>query len=334
MDKLKIGVVGLGWVAQVYHLPVLKKMSDLEIVAICDHDKGKAKSVGEKFGVSKIYTDYEEMLISTELNAVDICTPTDLHKSMSIAALQAGLDVFVERPIARSYQEACDISEAVTKNKRKFMVGMNNRFRPDMMLLKSIIENGEIGNIFYAKAGWIKKLSSNNPWITQKEKSGGGVFLDLGLTVLDTLLWSFNFPPVKRVSAVTYHHTTKSVEDSGIAFFETLNGATMTLEASWSFHAAADSFYCDIFGSKGSVQLSPLRINKFMGENFVSVTPTKMDTQQNLMKRSYENELRHFINAARGLHLVTSTAQEAVQRMKVVEAVYKSAKIQKEVLLK
>ncbi|MBU2471033.1 MAG: Gfo/Idh/MocA family oxidoreductase, partial [Bacteroidetes bacterium] len=76
MDKLKIGVVGLGWVAQVYHLPVLKKMSDLEIVAICDHDKGKAKSVGEKFGVSKIYTDYEEMLISTELNAVDICTPT------------------------------------------------------------------------------------------------------------------------------------------------------------------------------------------------------------------------------------------------------------------
>ncbi|MFH2004867.1 MAG: Gfo/Idh/MocA family oxidoreductase [Bacteroidota bacterium] len=334
MDKLKIGVVGLGWVAQVYHLPVLKKMSDLEIVAICDHDKGKAKSVGEKFGVSKIYTDYEEMLISTELNAVDICTPTDLHKSMSIAALQAGLDVFVERPIARSYEEARDISEAVTKNKRNFMVGMNNRFRPDMMLLKSIIENGEIGNIFYAKAGWIKKLSSNNPWVTQKEKSGGGVFLDLGLTVLDTLLWSFNFPSVKRVSAVTYNHTTKSVEDSCIAFFETLNGATMMLETSWSFQAAADSFYCDIFGSKGSVQLSPLRINKFMGENFVSVTPTKMDTQQNLMKKSYENELRHFVNAARGLHLVTSTAQEAVQRMKVVEAVYKSAKIQKEVLLK
>lgn len=334
MEKLKIGVIGLGWVAQIFHLPTLKKMDDVEITTICDKDKSKAKYIAEKFGINRIYTDYEDMILKEELNAVDICTPTDSHKNISIAALEKGLDVFVEKPIARHYSEAVEIAEVVAKSKHKLMVGMNNRFRPDMMMLKSIIEAEEIGNIFYAKAGWIKKLSSANPWLTQKDKAGGGVFMDLGLVTLDTLLWALNFPEVRRVNAVTYSHTTKSVEDSCVAFFETKNNSTLMLEASWSFQTVNDSFYCDIFGTKGSTNLNPLRINKLISGNIVSVSPTKLDTQQNLSKKSYENELKHFVGAARGLHTVISTADEAVQRMKVVEAVYKSAKLKKEVVLK
>ena len=334
MEKLKIGVIGLGWVSQIFHLPTLKKLDDVEITAICDRDKSKAKYIGEKFGIGKIYTDYEDMLSKEDLNAVDICTPTDSHKNISIAALQKGLDVFVEKPIARHYAEALEISETAIKSKRKLMVGMNNRFRPDMMMLKSIIEAGELGNIFYAKAGWIKKLSSVNPWLTQKDKAGGGVFLDLGLVTLDTLLWALNFPQIRRVNAVTYNHSTKSVEDSCITFFETQNNATLILEVSWSFQTVADSFYCDIFGTKGSSNLNPLRINKLISGNIMSVSPTKLETQQNISKKSYENELKHFVGAAKGLHPIISTAEEAVQRMKIVEAVYKSAKLKKEVVLK
>jgi predicted dehydrogenase len=334
MEKLKIGVIGLGWVSQIFHLPTLKKFGDVEITAICDRDKSKAKYIGEKFGISKIYTDYEDMLSKEHLNAVDICTPTDSHKNIAIAALQKGVDVFVEKPIARHYAEALEISETAIKSKQKLMVGMNNRFRPDMMMLKSIIEAGEIGNIFYAKAGWIKKLSSVNPWLTQKDKAGGGVFLDLGLVTLDTLLWALNFPQIRRVNAVTYNHSTKSVEDSCITFFETQNNATLILEVSWSFQTVADSYYCDIFGTKGSSNLNPLRINKLISGNVVSVTPTKLETQQNILKKSYENELKHFVGAAKGLHPIISTADEAVHRMKVVEAVYKSAKLKKEVVLK
>jgi predicted dehydrogenase len=334
MEKLKIGVIGLGWVSQIFHLPTLKKLGDVEITAICDRDKSKAKYIGEKFGIAKTYTDYEEMLSKEDLNAVDICTPTDSHKNISMAALQKGLDVFVEKPIARHYAEALEISETAIKSKRKLMVGMNNRFRPDMMMLKSIIEAGELGNIFYAKAGWIKKLSSVNPWLTQKDKAGGGVFLDLGLVTLDTLLWALNFPQIRRVNAVTYNHTTKSVEDSCVTFFETQNNAALILEVSWSFQTVADSFYCDIFGTKGSSNLNPLRINKLISGNIVSVSPTKLETQQNISKKSYENELKHFVGAAKGLHPIISTAEEAVQRMKVVEAVYKSAKLKKEVVLK
>lgn len=334
MEKIKIGVIGLGWVAQVFHLPSLKKISDVEVVALCDKDKTKLRSVCERFGVQRHYTSFEEMLASEKLNAVTICTPTDTHRSIAIASLNSGLDVFVERPIARQYSEALEIAETVARTKHKLMVGMNNRFRPDLMMLKSIIENGELGEIFYLKAAWVKKLGSNNPWLTQKEKSGGGVFLDLGLGALDSLLWAVNFNPVKRVSAITYNHTTKSVEDSCIAFLETKNGTTLNLETSWSFHVSGDSFSCEIFGTKGTAQLNPLRINKMISSEVVSVTPVKSETPQNILKKSYELELKHFIGAAKGLHPVISTADEAVQRMKVVEAVYKSARLKKEIVLK
>ncbi len=334
MEKLKIGIIGGGWVAQVFHLPLLTKNIDAEVTALCDKDKSKLKSVGEKFGIRQLYTNVEEMLASEKLNAVTICTPTDTHKSIAVAALNSGLDVFVERPIARKYDEAVDIAETVHRTKQKLMVGMNNRFRPDLMMLKSIIENGELGEIFYLKAAWVKKLGRNNPWFTQKEKSGGGVFLDLGLGALDTLLWAVNFNPVKRVSAITYNHTTKSVEDSCIAFIETKNGATLHLETSWSFHITGDAFSCEIYGTKGSAQLNPLRINKTIGGDVIGVTPVKSETLQNILKKSYELELKHFIGAIKCLHPVISTADEAVQRMKVVEAVYKSAKLKKEIVLK
>lgn len=334
MKKLKIGVIGLGWVAQVFHLPSLKKNNDVELTALCEKDKSKLKSVGEKFGVQQLHTSYEEMFASENINAVIISTPTDTHKSIAIAGLNSGLEVFVERPIARQYAEAVEIAEAVNRTKRKLMVGMNNRFRPDVMILKSIIENGELGEIFYLKAAWVKKLGTNNPWFTQKDKSGGGVFLDLGLGALDTLLWAVNFNPVRRVSAVTYNHSTKSVEDSCIAFLETKNGATFNLETSWSFHVSGDSFSCEIFGTKGSAQLNPLRINKLIGGEVVSVTPVKSESAQNILKKSYENELKHFVGAAKGRHPIISTADEAVQRMKVVEAVYKSARLKKEIIIK
>lgn len=334
MEKLKIGIIGLGWVAQVFHLPILTKNNLVEVTALCDKDKTKLKSVGEKFGVQKLHTNYEEMFTSEALDIVIISTPTDTHKSIAITALNSGLDVFVERPIARQYNEAVEIAEAVNRTKRKLMVGMNNRFRPDLMILKGIIENGELGEIFYLKAAWVKKLGSKNPWLTQKDKSGGGVFLDLGLGALDTLLWAVNFNPVKRVSATSYNHTTKSVEDSCIAFLETKNGTTLNLETSWSFHVSGDSFSCEIFGTKGSAELNPLRINRVIGGEIVSVTPVKSETPQNILKKSYEIELKHLIGAVKGLHPVISTADEAVQRMKVVEAVYKSAKLKKEIVLK
>lgn len=324
IEKAKIGIVGLGWISQVFHLPILTKLSDVEITCVCDRDKTRARALAEKYGIKRYYTDYEQMLQAEDLHAIDICTSTDVHKEVAIASLETKRDVFVEKPIARKYEEAIAIAESVKKNKRKLMVGMNHRFRPDTMMLRSFIENNELGKVFYAKAGWLKKPSSEAVWLQQKEMSGGGVFLDMGIVMLDLALWMTGYPEVARVNATNYSHKTK-VEDSSVAYLMMKNGATITIEVSWNFHIENELYYCNIYGVQGGGKINPLMIHKEMHGNVVNVTPVKTDTTQLAIKKSYENELKHFVGSLRGIHPVISTAQEAVQRMKIVDAIYKSA---------
>ena len=334
MDRAKIGIVGLGWIAQVFHLPILTKIPDALVTCVCDKDKSRARALAEKYGIKRYYSDVQEMLAAEELDAVDICATTNAHRELSIACLEAKKDIFVEKPVARKYVEAVAIAEAAKKSKKKVMVGMNNRFRPDTMILRSFIENEDLGKIFYVKAGWLKKLTDHSSWMGHKDKSGGGVFLDLGIVMLDLALWMTGYPEVLRVNASNYSHATPGVEDSAAVFLFMKNGATITIEVSWSFYIENELFYCNIYGEKGSAKLNPLKIHREMHGNIVNVTPTKTDDTQNLFRRSYENELKHFIGTVRGMHPVISTVDEAVQRMKIVDAIYQSAAKKKEIHFK
>ncbi|HTX18338.1 MAG TPA: Gfo/Idh/MocA family oxidoreductase [Bacteroidota bacterium] len=334
MDKARIGIVGLGWIAQVFHLPILTKVPDATIACVCDKDKSRARTLAEKYGIKRYYGDVHEMLASEELDAVDICATTNAHKDVAIACLEAKKDIFVEKPIARKYLEAVSIAEAAKKAKRKVMVGMNSRFRPDTMILRSFIENEELGKVFYVKAGWLKKLTDHSSWMGHKEQSGGGVFLDLGIVMLDLALWMTGYPEVLRVNASNYSHATPGVEDSAAVFLFMKNGATITVEVSWSFYIENELFYCNIYGDKGSAKLNPLKIHREMHGNIVNVTPTKSDDTANMFRRSFENELKHFVGCVRGIHPVISTADEAVQRMKIVDAIYQSAAKKREIHFK
>ncbi len=335
MERIRLGIVGLGNIAQTAHLPSLTKMQDAEVVAVCDLDKARAQFIAEKFGVPRTYRTLEEMLAAEqEMSAVHICTPTKTHHEMAIAALEAGKDVLVEKPLARTMKEAEEINETAKRQRRKLMVGMNNRFRPDAMILKTFIEEKAIGKVFYAKAGWFRKLPADGAWLTRKEQSGGGVLLDLGMVMFDLALWMMGYPEVKEVTATHYTHRTKDVEDSSVVFMKMKNGSTLTVESSWSFESNADFFYCDCFGTEGSGSLNPFRILKRMHGNLVNVAPASQDNPQALYRKSYENELKHWVSALRGLHPVISTGEEAVHRMKVVDAIYKSARLGKAVALR
>ncbi|MEK7263678.1 MAG: Gfo/Idh/MocA family oxidoreductase [Bacteroidota bacterium] len=330
MEKLKIGVVGAGWVSQVIHLPLLKKMQDIELVAVSDRDKAKAKNVATRFGIQRFYGNLEEMLKFEDLSAVVICSSTDAHKEHAIMALEAGKDIFVEKPLARKFSEAKEIVATAVKEKRKLMVGMNNRFRPDVMVLRSIVEAGDLGKIFFVKAGWLKRINTDTKWMTKKEKSGGGVFIDLGIVMLDLSLWMMGYQDVKRATAEMYKHTMTTVEDSCVAWCSLANHATLSLEVSWTFHSENDFFYCDLIGTNGSASINPLRIYRSIDGNVVNLTPMKQDMFHNSFLKSYENELKHFFGAVRGLHPIISTGDEAVKRMEIVDAIYRSAKSGKE----
>lgn len=333
MEKAKIGVIGLGGVAQVVHLPTLAKLNNVEVVSVCEINQNRLNTVADKFGVKERYKDHQIMLEKSDIDAVIIATPTNTHKDVAIDCLNAGKDVLVEKPLARSYDEAKSIVDAAKKNNRKLMVGMNLRFRPDAMLLRSLINSGEIGTPYYVRAGWIKRQSSAEKWFTKKEQSGGGVILDLGIHLIDLSLWVLGYPEIESVSTQSYSHNTKNVEDTSISFIKCKNSSVIHLEASWSLPVEKDNFFFNVFGTEGNYSSTPFRVFKKMEDHFIDLTPSQSSNPAELFKKSYLNELKSFIGSVNGLNPVFSPGDEALARMKIIEAMYKSSAENREIKL-
>jgi predicted dehydrogenase len=332
--KIRVGIVGLGGIAQIAHIPILKKLPDVEIVAVCDIEEAKVQWIGERYKIPKVYIYSEEMIEKENLDAVHICTPNHMHMPDAVDALKHGMHVLVERPIAVTVERAQKIVDAARQNKRILMVGMNHRFRPDAMILKKFVEGKELGDIFYAKAGWLRKRTNwaDQSWQGDVKLSGGGVFMDLGIHMLDLSLWLMGNPKPVTVSAAVYHHISKKdAEDSVVTFIRCENQATLTVEVSWSLLMEKDFLYTNLFGTHGGALLNPLRIHKELHGNLVNVTPAGMISSDNLYKKSYEFEIQHFIECIRHDRPVLSSGEEALQRLQLVEAIYKSAESGKEV---
>lgn len=331
MDKVKLGVIGLGSVAQLIHLPNIAKLNNVTLSAVAEVKKNRLNLISEKFGIENRYIDYKKMLEQEDIDAVIIATPTNTHKEIAIDCMAAGKDILVEKPLARSYDEAKEIVDAAKKYKKKLMVGMNLRYRPDTMLLRSIINSSEIGEPFYAKCGWIQSQSSEEKWFTKKEESGGGVIIDLGIHLLDLALWLMNFPQVSSVSCKNYYHFTKNVEDTSISFIKFKDGSLINIEVSWSLTTNKDNFYLNVYGTKGSTCLNPLNVVKKIDGQIIDLSPKQSDNPTALFKKSYMNELKSFIGAVKDLNPVLSSGEEALKRMKIIEAMYLSSIKNKEI---
>jgi predicted dehydrogenase len=334
MEKTKIGVIGLGGIAQLVHLPVLSKLINAELTAVAEINKNRLKSVGEKFNIQKQYTDYHELLNNEDIDAVIIATPTNTHKDIAVDCLNAKKHVLIEKPIARNLNEAKEINSTAKKNKKHVMIGMNLRYRPDAMLMKSLVSSGELGNIFYVRCGWLRKQSSEQKWFINKGQSGGGVIIDLGILMLDLALWILNDLNIKSVSVQKFYHNTKEVEDSAIGMIRFEKDKILSFEVSWGLHSEWDKFHLAAFGTEGTAHLNPLRAYKRLESSHIDYTVSNQAANTtNLFKKSYENELKHFIGVIRENTPVISTCDDAVTLMKLLDAVYKSAKLKKEVSL-
>lgn len=329
-----VAIIGLGGIVQLVHLPNLLKINNVKVTAVAEINKNRLNTIADKFNIEGRYTDYRQLLAEAEADAVIVATPTHLHNETAIACLKAKKDILVEKPLARTYAEAKPIIEAAKKSKNKVMVGMNLRYRPDAMILRSLISAGEIGEPFYVKCGWIRRQSSSQKWFTRKEESGGGVIIDLSILLLDLALWLLNYPPVTSVSTQNFSLNTKNVEDSSISLLRCRNNAVISMETSWSLPLEKDLFYFNVFGTKGNASLNPFRINKKIDDQFMDLTPSQTESVVSLFKKSYLNELKSFIGAVRGLNPVFSPADEALSRMKVIDAMYQSAAKMTEVRIK
>jgi predicted dehydrogenase len=331
VEKTKVAVIGLGGIAQLVHLPILSKLNNVEISAVADLNAIHLKTIGEKFNIQKRYSNYKELLKEEDLDAVIISTPTGTHAEIAIECLKAKKHILIERPIARSLSEAKEINNTAKKFKKQAMVGMNLRYRPDSMLMKSLVNSGELGDIFYIRCGLLRRKSSEQKWFLNKKLSGGGVIIDLGILILDLALWIMNDVNLKSVSVQTYYQNTKDIEDSAVGMIRFQNNQVISFEISWALHSEADTLKLTAYGTKGTAHLNPLRAYKQIGSNRLDYTINTTSNPVNLFKKSYENELKHFIGAVRDNNPVISSSEDAVELMRLLEAIYKSAEIKKEV---
>jgi len=329
--RTNVAIIGLGGIAQLVHLPVLSKISDVNILAVSEINKSRLNAISDKFGIEKRFVDYREMLGISEIDAVIIATPTDTHFEIIQECIKAKKHILVEKPMVRNFEEAEIIYRNVEGSNLIFMVGMNLRYRPDVMLLKSLINSGELGDLFFIKCGWFRKQSSDQNWFINKSKSGGGVIIDLGIVLIDLAMWLNNFEPVKSVSVQSFHHHTTDVEDSAVGFIRLGNSSVITFEISWALRSEAESFNFAVYGTKGSAQLNPFKAFRQIESAEIDYTPAKTLNSQSLFKKSYENELKHFIGAIKGNNPVYSTVKDSLSRMKLLKLLYESAEKNQEI---
>lgn len=252
---LKVGLVGAGAIATTFHLPAWKRVSGVHLDAVCDVDPEAARRAATEFQ-TKCYTRYEDMLSGEPLDIVDICTPHALHAQHACQALERGLHVVVEKPFATDPSEAAAVIALAKATHRKVMCAQHQRFRPVTLVARELIANGELGQIYYARAQAIKCRGVPTPSsYTTRSLSGGGPMMDLGSHVIDLAWWLMGCPAPTQVlgSVMTRLARQYDVEDFACAQIHFANGSVMSVETSYLLNGHKDTVQIELFGDKGGL---------------------------------------------------------------------------------
>jgi predicted dehydrogenase len=330
---IRIGVVGVGAIAQIAHIPVLSKIRGAQLVALCDNDRPKARSLADRFGVPDVFTDIEDLLEFDELDAVVISTPNHLHEPHALSALQAGVHVLCERPLAMTSRGIERILAAAQRADKKVVAALNHRFRSDVQALDRFLRGGELGRLTGVRAGHYQVKKSLEGWRHRRAEAGGGAFLEYGLPLLDLALWLADFPEPVRVSAqMERARAASAVEDSMFVYLECVQGMSLAFDVTWSYVGDEDRWWFEVLASRGNARLAPLRVVKEINAKPMDVSPGGAAARESAFTQSYRAELTHFIAILREEQDYEAPSDQ-VRVHRIAEAIYKSAEEGKEIRL-
>ena len=328
MNKVRLGIIGAGGIVQIQHLPFLREYSAVELVAICDIDRLKASALAKKFGIEYVYRQADDVFKRDDIDAVLISTPNNSHMPMALAAFAAKKHVLIERPIARNRNEAERMVKAAEQAGCSLMVAMNHRFRPDSLILQNLISKDELGEVYHINAAWMRRktVSPRPAWMLDPKFSGGGVMMDLGIQMLDLCLWLLGNPEVESVKAKCYNSIYKAkVEDHAGVCLSLENGKSIILQVAWDIPSSHTIAFTTVHGETGTAWLNPLRINRELHGQMMELSPGNQYNRMELYERSYENEVKHFIESVRDGRQPVSSGSESLKVMKAIEMIYRSA---------
>lgn len=353
MQKLKIAIVGVGNISGV-HISAYLKNPGVELYAFCDINEDTLKIKGEKYGVTRLYTDEETMLRELpEIDAVSVCTWNSAHAPCTILALQYGKHVLCEKPMAMNAIEARAMIDASKKYGKKLMVGFVRRFGNDAAITKDFIDAGNLGEVYYAKATYLRRNGCPGGWFGDKSRSGGGPLIDLGVHVIDLARYLIGSPKPISVYGATFdcigkrsylkdkaaYRATRTgnsdpftVEDMATALIRFDNGAVLSVEASFNLHIKKDTGTIELFGSKGGAKLSPeFELYTEMNDYLVDVNLNMPSALS--FEGLFENEINYYVDSILNDNDLSSIAEDGCTLMKILDAIYLSASEKKEIII-
>jgi predicted dehydrogenase len=351
--KLRIGIIGCG--VGVLHLEGLEPNPRAEVLAIAGLDQDRCRELAARYRVPRVYREYQDLIADPDVEAVTVAVPNALHFPVALAAIEAGKHVMVEKPLARTAAEGEEIIAAAARANRVLGVVFNRRGRQDVQIVKREIARGHLGEIYHARAYWMRRsgIPGLGTWFTTKELAGGGPLIDLGVHVLDMAIWVLGNPIPRRVSAATYAalgpqgrgqwlggrfksdlSATYDVEDFATAFIRFEGGLTLHLNASWAAYTGhGDDFGLAVMGTQGGAQINArdyaetgtLRI-------FGEMDGVPITTEPQLLKRHGHGEvLGWFIDSVLDGTSMSPSGEEGLARVKLIEAIYRSAELGEEI---
>lgn len=355
--KLRIGIVGCGGIANGKHMPSLKKIDEVEMVAFCDIIKEKAEKAAKEYGIegAKVYTDYKEMIDNEKLDVVHVCTPNKSHAPVTIYALESDCHVMCEKPMAKTYAQAKAMYEAYKKSGKKLSIGYQNRCTPEASYVHKCCEDGELGEIYFAQANALRRRAVPT-WgvFLNEEEQGGGPLIDIGTHALDLTLWCMNNYKVKSVKGTVYKKLGDqknaanawgdwdpekyTVEDSAFGFITMENGATIILKSSWAINMLdTTEANCVLCGTKGGADWKDgVRIN-YVKNNRQCVEKPALDAggvafYDGKAETASDIDARQWIDAILNDTEPLVKPEQALVVTRVLEAIYESGKTGKEII--
>ena len=353
-QRLRVGIVGVG-IGRTHLRGYQELPNEVEIVALCDLNETRLNEVGDAYQIPLRYTDFNQLFTSGQIDAVSICLPNSLHAPVSIAALEAGLHVLCEKPLAENSISGQKIVEAAARAPGKFMMCFNRRYRLDVQWIKTALKAGALGKIYQVKSGWVREtgIPGRGSWFTSKELAGGGSLIDLGVHMLDAVMWLLDYPEPLTVSGdvqanfgsrylktwgdvLSQQKIPFTVEDSATAFIRLAGGINLTLETSWASHArpGMDDFFITLMGTQGTIELY---VTNYAAENTltfyteVSGVPVVTRPAVKGVPSDHSYAIAEFVKSIKEDKVPEASAAQGLTIMKIIDAIYQSAEAKREI---
>ena len=326
----RIAFTGTGHISRV-HAQAAQKLNDVELVAVVNHRAESREQYAAQFSIPRQYGDIDALLADGNLDAISINTPNYLHAPQAIAALNAGVHVIVEKPMAMNSAEAERMQAASRVSGAKLMVAHCWRFDEEVLWLKQQIDAGRLGKILRTKGYGVHVNWGPDSWFVEARYAGGGALADMGIHAIDTARFLLGDPlPISVYARISTDYTDYDVDDSGTIWINWDNDMTSIVESGWWWpHAYGPEACTQVYGKAGYGQIFPTRLEipNREDESISTVDPGFPPVrEEHCPQVMYDVQMAHFVDCIRHDKTPNPGGNEGLVNMRIVDAALESSR--------